>query len=386
MKLNIKKYYFYQVLSHVNFYFPVITIFFFSRGLNLFEITLLQSIHSIGDLIMEIPGGVIADYFDRKTSILLGVFILAVGTIFLGLSYTFWQFAIVSLILGFAWGFIGGADSVFIHETLKSLDREQEYKKVEGGARGITRGLQAFADLLGGFIAVVSLSATVFLSAIGPTISFFIALTFQKPEVKINEDKKSFLSIVKDSIGIIKANKNILWVTIFYSFLNVSIWVSYTLSQPYFKLVHIPLMYFGVIFAMFGLLSGWITTILHKFEKYHGNKYLLVVLLITAGAMFLMGTFPSIILGMFWGILDIFESINGTLVSARVLEEVERTTATTVLSFQNFSLRIVSIIVSPIIGLFASNFGVTHGMQANALLLFCIAFTLFVLGKRYKLH
>src|SRR5258706_2871841 len=105
IKANINKYYFYQIFSHVNFFFPVITIFFLSRGLNLFEITLLQSIHSIGDLIMEIPGGIIADYFDKKTSILIGMFLLVTGTIFLGLSFQFWQFALVSLILGFACGF-----------------------------------------------------------------------------------------------------------------------------------------------------------------------------------------------------------------------------------------------------------------------------------------
>jgi len=78
MQLNIPKYYFYQILSHVNFYFPVIIIFFLSRGLSIFDVTLLQSINSIGSLIMEIPGGVIADYVNRKTSILIGVFILAI--------------------------------------------------------------------------------------------------------------------------------------------------------------------------------------------------------------------------------------------------------------------------------------------------------------------
>ncbi len=321
IKANINKYYFYQIFSHVNFFFPVITIFFLSRGLNLFEITLLQSIHSIGDLIMEIPGGVIADYFNKKTSVLIGVFLLATSTILLGLCFQFWQFVLVSLMLGFAWGFIGGADSALIHETLESLNREGEYKKIEGKARGMTRGFQAFSDLLGGFIGAVSLSATVFLSALGPLISFFIALTFKKPEIKIIEEEKSFTSIMNNGFGIVRQNKNILWATIFFSFLNVSIWTSYTLSQPYFQLVHIPLAYFGVIFGVFGIISGWFTTILHKFEKYHGNRYLLLILLTTAVSMLLIGTFPSIILAAFWGILDIFESINGTLVSANFLQQ-----------------------------------------------------------------
>ena len=386
IQANINKYYFYQIFSHVNFFFPVITIFFLNRGLNLFEITLLQSIHSIGDLATEIPGGIIADYFSKKTSVLIGMFLLVIGTIFLGLSFQFWQFVLVSLMLGSAWGFIGGADSALIHETLESLGREDEYKKIEGKARGMTRGLQAFADFLGGFIAAISLSLTVFLSAIGPLISFFIALTFKKPEIKILEERKSFTLIMRNGLRIVKHNKNILWATIFFSFLNVSIWTSYTLSQPYFQLVHIPLAYFGVIFGIFGIISGYFTTILHKFEKYHGNRYLLLILLIAAASMMLIGTFPSIILAAFWGILDIFESINGTLVSARVLHEVEKSTATTVLSFQNFALRITSIVVTPVIGLFASKFGVLHGMQANALLLLGVVILLLFIGKKYQLQ
>src|SRR3990167_4526278 len=116
---NIRKYYLFQFFNNLVYFSPVIFLFWQANGLNMTQIMLLQSIYSIGVVILELPTGAFADYFGKKKSLMVCSLLWTVGLIGYGLSHTFWQFALGELIVGVGSAFISGADRAYIHEILR---------------------------------------------------------------------------------------------------------------------------------------------------------------------------------------------------------------------------------------------------------------------------
>jgi MFS family permease len=70
-KLNIKKYYRFEISSMVLFATPIIVLFWQDNGLSMAQIMILQSIYSILVVVLEIPTGYIADIYGRKKSLII---------------------------------------------------------------------------------------------------------------------------------------------------------------------------------------------------------------------------------------------------------------------------------------------------------------------------
>src|SRR3989338_262907 len=134
IKENIRKYYLFQFFNSLAFFSPVIVLFWQANGLNMTQIMLLQSIYSIGVVLLELPTGAFADYFGKRKSLILGALFWTLGTFWYGLSHEFWQFVIGELTAGIGAAFISGADRSYIHQLLKAGNQESNFRKVEGKA------------------------------------------------------------------------------------------------------------------------------------------------------------------------------------------------------------------------------------------------------------
>ncbi|NCC55765.1 MAG: MFS transporter [Erysipelotrichia bacterium] len=68
-KLQITKFSLYGLLKNLRFFEPFMLIYFLDQSLNLFHIGILFSIREIITYIFEIPSGVIADRYGKKTEL-----------------------------------------------------------------------------------------------------------------------------------------------------------------------------------------------------------------------------------------------------------------------------------------------------------------------------
>lgn len=103
--------------------------FFLERGLNQTEILGLQSIFSLAVVAWQLPSGWFADRYGRAFSIKVGVPLLALGFIAYGLSDHFWQFVLCELALAVGNGFISGADSALLHDSLQAMGQQDDFEK-----------------------------------------------------------------------------------------------------------------------------------------------------------------------------------------------------------------------------------------------------------------
>ncbi len=371
MKGNVRKYYFYQFFNHFELFGPVIVLFWQARGLNMTQIMILQSIYALAIVFLELPTGAIADYFGKKLSLILGSLLFAIGMFVYGLSFKFWQFTIGEVILASGAAFISGADRAFIHEVLKAIKREKDYKKVEGRAQGLKQTAHTIGNLIGGFVGTFSLGLTLIISAATSLVAFFLGMTFKRTREKLpREEETKYLEIIKQSLAIIKNNERVLWLTLFFAAFNGLVWTTNWFSQPYLQMFKVPVVYFGLIFAAFNIISAIGSSLVPQFERITRGRPFLVMGLIVSISMFLLGRFPGLYIFPLWSLFVTFLVMNQTLVSDQVLALVPADRAATILSFQNLLRRFIYAGFGPVLGVVADKLGILIALQLNAMVLF----------------
>jgi MFS family permease len=340
------------------------------------QVMLLQSIYSLAIIILELPTGALADYFGKRISLIWGSFFWTVGFFVYSLSTNFWQFMVGELILAIGTAFVSGANTAFLHENLKARNQEKNFKKVEGNCQGIIQVARVIGNAAGGAIASISLATSIFVSGIAHFFGLIVTSTFEKTKEKLaREENTEYLQLIKDSVKIIHRNPQILWLTIFYTFFNSIIFANNFLAQPYIKKVGVPIIYFGIIFASFNIINGIISAFTDKYAKLLGNKKLLGLVVIASTSLLLLGFVPILIILPVWGILMGVMTMSRTLVSDQVLKQVPSNRASTILSFQNLTRRIVYAALGPMIGFISDQWGIFWALRVSSIL-FALTFLL----------
>jgi MFS family permease len=381
---SIRKYYLFQFFNSLVFFSPVIVLFLQANGLGMAQIMLLQSIYSIGVIILELPTGAFADYFGKKKSLMMGSLLWTVGLIGYGLSHSFWQFVIGELMVGIGSAFISGADRAYIHEILRETNEEKKYKKVEGTARGICQVSFSLGSLLGGFIGVVSPGLTLIATGASTFMGYLIEHTFPDVKKEPREEKTNYFVIIRKSIGLVGGNRRLLWLTLFFAAFNGLIWPMNFYSQPYLQMLGVPVYFFGFIFAGFNLIFALGSALTYWFEKMTKSWVFFAMSLTSVAAMLILGLFPSIHTFFLWSFFLTFYYMNQTIITDEVLKIIPSHQAATVMSFQSMTRRILYAFVGPILGVVTDNFGLQNTLVYYAFFILFFLSILIITEKRFK--
>ena len=134
------------------FIWGVNTLFLLDAGLDIFEVMVINSIYSIGQVFFEIPTGVVADTIGRRVSFLFGIATLTISTLLYLASASFgWGmigFAVGSVLLGLGYTFQTGAVEAWLVDALEASGYKGRIDQVF--ARG---GIVFGAAMLTGTIA-----------------------------------------------------------------------------------------------------------------------------------------------------------------------------------------------------------------------------------------
>jgi MFS family permease len=380
---NVKKYYSFKFFNSLEFFAPVIVLFWQSRGLNFSQIMILQSIYAVSVVILELPTGALADYFGKRLSLIFGALFFSLGFLIYGISSVFWHFVLGELILGVGAALISGADSAFLHESLKFINKGSDYKDTEGKVQGLTSISRAIGKLLGGLLGSISLSFTLLATAISTFVAFIISLFFAKTTEDLpRKEKTEYIQIIKDSLSIVTKEKRVLWLVLFFASFNALIWSTHWFSQPYLQMLNIPVVYFGLIFASFNIVAALASSQINNLEKLVKRPFI-VMSLIAIISLFILGTFPGYYVIPLWAFFSVFMVINKTLVTHKILELVPSNRAATVLSFMNLVRRFIYAGFGPVLGFVADEHGLTSALKFNAVILLIVLGILYLARKKW---
>jgi MFS family permease len=102
------------------------TIFLLDAGLSNLEAFAANAFFTAGMVLFEVPTGIVADMWGRRTSFLLGTLTLAIATALYVLLWqidaAFWLWALVSLFLGLGYTFFSGATEAWLVDALTASE------------------------------------------------------------------------------------------------------------------------------------------------------------------------------------------------------------------------------------------------------------------------
>jgi MFS family permease len=140
-----------------SFIWGVNTLFLLDAGLSNAEAFAANAFFSVGQVIFEVPTGVVADTRGRRFSFLLGAATLLLST----LLYLFmWEvraplagWAIASILLGLGFTFFSGATEAWLVDALKATGFTGNLESVFGRAQTVSGAAMLVGSVAGGIVA-----------------------------------------------------------------------------------------------------------------------------------------------------------------------------------------------------------------------------------------
>lgn len=383
MNSNIYKYYLYAAISNFLFFLPIVYIFFQDNGLSLTQIFIIEAIFSVGLVLFEVPTGAVADYFGKKTSLVVGSIIWVVSCVLFSFGSGFYMFTFAYLIWALGAAFLSGADTALLYDILHKDNQKEHFKKYQGNAKFIGLVSISIASIIGGYISSFSMRYTFVASAIAFFVMFLILISIKHKEDE-KEEQESYTQIIKNSFSIIRKSSTLLWL-FFYSALFM---VIFKLTQPstqiYMNLANLDIKYFGFASAFFFIIAAIASKLTNGFEKKFQKYSYLILSILMILSTYLVSQFVFKLGFLIFGILFFATSINSIIVQHEVLENSPKSKHSTILSFNNLFDRLMFVIIYPLWGFGMEKLGLTNTFFYASLLTLVVILILMIFYFKRK--
>jgi MFS family permease len=156
------------------------TIFLLDAGLSNLEAFAANAAFTAGMVVFEVPTGIVADTVGRRASYLLGTLTLTGSTLLYVLLWQieapFWQWAVVSLLLGLGFTFFSGAVEAWLVDALTATGFTGRMESVFGRGQVVSGAAMLAGSVAGGFLAEqTSLGVPFVLRAVILVVMFALA-------------------------------------------------------------------------------------------------------------------------------------------------------------------------------------------------------------------
>ena len=168
-----------------SFIWGINTLFLLDAGLSNTEAFAANAFFTVGQVIFEVPTGVVADTRGRRFSFLLGALTLLSSTLLYLLMWE-WQapfvgWAVASILLGLGFTFFSGATEAWLVDALAATGFEGSLESVFGRAQTVSGGAMLAGSVAGGIVAqATDLGVPYILRAAMLGVTFVVAFTFMR--------------------------------------------------------------------------------------------------------------------------------------------------------------------------------------------------------------
>ena len=310
---------------------------------------IIQGVYSISVAVFEIPSGYISDVFGRKKTIILSTIFCFIGYILFSFYSGFSIFLIAEVMIGIGGSLMSGSDSAIIYDTLLETDKKDAYTKVEGRNYAIGNFSEATAGVIGGILASTSIYFPVYAQTFVLFFSIPIACLLIEPhQYKENLVKGSFNSMMIVLKETFIKYKKLKWLIIFSSIMGVATLSIAWFCQPFFNNIGVPIIYFGIIWALLNVSVGMTSFNSHLFEK---NMKPLTIMSVIAFLMplcfLLLAYFNSFVSLLFILLVYLLRGLVTPILRTYININTTSDRRATVLSIRSFMIRISFAIIAP---------------------------------------
>jgi len=168
-----------------SFIWGINTIFLLDAGLSNLEAFAANAFFTVGMVVFEVPTGIVADTVGRRASYLLGTVTLTVTTLLYVLLWEleapFWQWAVVSMLLGLGFTFFSGAVEAWLVDALRATGFTGSLDSVFAKGQVVSGVAMLTGSVAGGYVAqVTSLGVPFLLRGAVLLVMFWLAFAVMR--------------------------------------------------------------------------------------------------------------------------------------------------------------------------------------------------------------
>ncbi|MBI2849492.1 MAG: MFS transporter [Chloroflexi bacterium] len=349
---NITKLYWMNALSGSGFHFVVYTLFMLSKGFSMQQFFLLGTAKTLASLVAEVPTGMFSDRVSRKWSLVIASIVAIPSTLFMVTSGSFVAVLIATAFTGVSAAFVSGTDTAMLYDSLKAANKEGEFHQALGRMRWYGSWATALGGIGGGLLASRSLSIPFWVAfgIIFPVL--FIGLALKEPPrfaepASMEPQRVHLKESIKHSLAK-PAGFFVLYAALSSPFFGMS----YSLWQPYLKLISLPVAYFGLFYAVEPLICGFVSRQSASIEKRIGMSGSLLLIPLLLGLAFLLQSQFVFLFGILFLFLhSVSESHFKPTLETYINLRIPSSRRATVLSFKNMISSLQYAVLAPFLGL-----------------------------------
>ena len=154
------------------------TLFLLAAGLSIFQVFLVNTAFTIGDLVFQVPTGVLADTLGRKVSFLLSIGTLVVSTLAYVAAAQYdlgiWAFALASVAIGLGFTFYSGALEAWLVDALDRVGYGRPKEQIFAWGSMVFSSAMLVGTLLGGLLGEIDLELPYVVRAAALVVTFVI--------------------------------------------------------------------------------------------------------------------------------------------------------------------------------------------------------------------
>lgn len=257
---NIKLDYISTFITNLNMQSCIWVLYLTYCNMTLLQIGLLEGIYHITSMICEIPSGAWADLVGRKRSMLISRVCITISCIIMLFSRNFWGFALSFVIQALGNAFTSGSEEALVYDSLKCIDKEDDFIKVNGRLNMLIEVSQAIATVVGGVLAEYSY-VWCYVACVVIALLSLVPVVFmtEPPILEERTEQLTGMALVKNhfkvSYQVLNNDVRIMKIVVFYSLIFASYALLFFYSQQYFYDCGYNKIQISIVFLFAGIIS-----------------------------------------------------------------------------------------------------------------------------------
>lgn len=361
----------------LSFFFATYVPFLMEKGMNLWQVNVINSFFMLFIILAEMPTGSFADRFGRHRSITLSCFLLAISFLIYYFSKSFWFFVLAEIVGAIGHTFVSGAAEAWLVDSLKARQefhlkekvfREEAVSKTVGMILGCV-----FGSWLGAInLSLPWLATSFFMFSSGLFALFFIKENYN------HEIERTKTFIFNDKIKEIWLygfkNKKLLYLMSFSMVFALAIQALNMQWTIFFKdSYHFSSSYLGYLFVLISIFLALGSKFSAWLKKRISNEYKLLILpqLFTATAIIVISQVSGVFMVATFFLLHefgrgVFTPIKQDYINNLIASERRAT----LLSLESMFVKLGAFVGLLISGFLADALGIINTWFISGLILF----------------
>ena len=295
-KINVNLYTRYKTFSwDLLFYYAIIFLFFTeTKGISAADVLLAESTYPIFKMIFIVPATVLINSLGKRISLIIGNSFISLAMFTYIIGNNFWYIILGELLSAIGFIIKGICESNILYDSLEKNERRGIlFARIEGKGTSYYYYIDAISSVLAGILFAINGYLPMCLCLLTSIFSIYLSTKFkdinERQKINLGNVKEDLIDL-KNSFKLFSKSPRLKYLLFFGALIWATLLSITMLRSGIMQEIGIPSGYFGLIFAIMGLISGISARNEQRFHKKYRNK--------TLGKLALPLVFSFIILGI----------------------------------------------------------------------------------------